>query len=132
MPPTVAPSAMASWMTATMRPPPASASSGQSLVIVADAGPESAALLGDGSAIQRTIADAHGARRFAQGWDEDAVRRDHQVFREEVERAVRSHIKAESEDVAAALNVLLRLVDRAEAISVAGWRRAASVAGGNG
>ena len=61
----------------------------QSLVIVGEGGAEGADLLRDGSTIQRTIADRHGARRYAQGWDEAAVRRDHQILREEVERAVR-------------------------------------------
>ncbi len=106
----------------------------QSLVIVADAGAEATELLHDGSAIQRTIAEHHGARRHAQGWSEAAVRRDHAVLREELERAVRSRIgrgqgggsAAEATpEVEAAVALLLRLVDRAEAISVAGWRAAA-------
>jgi PAS domain S-box-containing protein len=105
----------------------------QSLVIVEDAGPEAAALLADGSAIQRTIAEAHGARRHAQGFDEAAVRRDHQVFREEVERAVRGRLRpatgdARDADVDAAVHILLGLVDRAEALSVRAWRRAADAA----
>jgi signal transduction histidine kinase len=97
----------------------------QSLVIVGEGGAEGADLLRDGSAIQRTIADRHGARRHAQGWDEAAVRRDHQILREEVERAVRVMGRA-SADGDAALTVLLRLIDRAEAISIAAWRRAAA------
>jgi PAS domain S-box-containing protein len=106
----------------------------QSLVIVADAGGEAAALLRDGSAIQRTIAEAHGARRHAQGWTEEAVRRDHAVLREELERAVRSRIgrgqggnsAAETTpQVEEAVALLLRLADRAETISIGGWRAAA-------
>jgi hypothetical protein len=68
----------------------------QPLVIVGNAGPEAVELLKDGSAIQRTVVEAHGARRFAQGFDEAALRRDQQVFREEVERAVRARLKAGS------------------------------------
>jgi hydroxypyruvate isomerase len=106
----------------------------QSLVIVEDAGPEVADLLRDGSAIQRTIAETHGARRFAQGWDEAAVRRDHQIFCEEVERAVRGRLRPATGDacdagVDAAVRVLLGLIDRAEALSVRAWRRAAGAAG---
>jgi hypothetical protein len=97
----------------------------QSLVIVGDAGSEAAELLKDGSAIQRAIAEAHGARRHAQGWDEAALRRDQQVFREEVERAVRARLKAGSGDVDEAVRVLLRLLDRGEGIAVRAWRRAA-------
>jgi len=98
----------------------------QSLVIVGEGGAEGADLLRDGSAIQRTIADRHGARRHAQGWDEVAVRRDHQILREEVERAVLGRTGRASAEGDAALTVLLRLIDRAEAISVAAWRRAAA------
>jgi hypothetical protein len=109
----------------------------QSLVIVADAGAEATELLRDGSAIQRTIAEHHGARRYAQGWSEHNVRRDHEVLRSELERAVRSRIgqgqpsggAAEATpEVEAAVTLLLRLVDRAEAISVVGWRAAARAA----
>jgi PAS domain S-box-containing protein len=109
----------------------------QSLVIVADAGGEAAALLRDGSAIQRTIAEAHGARRHAQGWTEEAVRRDHAVLREELERAVRSRIgqgqggnsaAGTTPQVEEAVALLLRLADRAETISIGGWRAAARAA----
>jgi PAS domain S-box-containing protein len=89
-------------------------------------GPEAVELLKDGSAIQRAIAEAHGARRHAQGWDEAALRRDQQVFREEVERAVRARLKAGSGDVDEAVRVLLRLIDRGEGIAVRAWRRAAA------
>jgi hypothetical protein len=98
----------------------------QSLVLAAAGGAEGAELLRDGSAIQRTIAERHGARRHAQGWDEAAVRCDHQILREEVERATRGRTGGASADGDAALTVLLRLIDRAEAISVAAWRRAAA------
>jgi signal transduction histidine kinase len=97
----------------------------QSLVLVGDAGPEAAELLKDGSAIQRAIAEAHGARRHAQGFDEAAVRRDHEILREEVERAVRKRLRPGSTEVDAAVRVLIGLVDRAEAMGVRAWRRAA-------
>jgi PAS domain S-box-containing protein len=96
----------------------------QSLVIVGDAGPESVELLKDGSAIQRAIAEAHGARRHAQGWDEAALRRDQQIFREEVERAVRAGLKPGSVAVDDAVRVLLGLIDRGQGIAVRAWRQA--------
>ena len=95
----------------------------QSLVIVGEAGEEGADLLLDGSAIQRVIAEHHGARRYVQGWDEAAVRRDHQIFREEIERAVRTRLPPGTADLDSAVAVLLGLVDRAEAISVRAWRQ---------
>lgn len=96
----------------------------QSLVIVSSAGDETADLLRDGSAIQHAIAQAHGARRFAQGWPESAVRRDQQILREEVERAVRGRLRTASTEADTALAVLLGLIDRAEELSVSAWRRA--------
>ena len=98
----------------------------QSLVIVGDAGPEAVELLKDGSAIQRAIAEAHGARRHAQGWGEAALRRDQQLFREEVQRAVRARLKPGSSDVDEAVRVLLGLIDRGEEIAVRAWRRASA------
>ncbi|MGI8508661.1 MAG: sensor histidine kinase, partial [Gemmatimonadaceae bacterium] len=98
----------------------------QSLVILSSAGDETADLLRDGSAIQHAVAQAHGARRFAQGWPEAAVRRDHQILREEVERAVRGRLPKGSANADAALEVLLGLIDRAESVSVSAWRRAGS------
>ena len=99
----------------------------QTLLIISEAGREAAELLRDGSTIQRTIAERHGSRRHAQGWTENAVRRDHQLMREELERAVRvrlrNHPRAES--LEEAVQLLLRLVTSAEALSVAAWRRAA-------
>src|SRR5690606_35243898 len=96
----------------------------QSLVIVGEAGPQAGTLLRDGSAIQRTIAEHHGARRHAQGWSEEAVRRDHHVLREEIERYVWTCLRsragggaAEAIEEAAldeAVRVMLGLVDRAE------------------
>lgn len=100
----------------------------QSLVIVSTGGEETAELLRDGSAIQRAIAQVHGARRFAQGWPEAAVRRDQQILREEVERGVRGRLRTGTADADAALQVLLGLVDRAESVSVSAWRHAAEAA----
>jgi hypothetical protein len=101
----------------------------QSLVIVGAAGPEAEVLLADGSAIQRTIALHHGARRHAQGWSEPGMRRDYQVLREEVARAVRGRLGAERPGLDDALRVVTGLIDRAEAVSVGAWRRAAAVDG---
>jgi signal transduction histidine kinase/CheY-like chemotaxis protein len=100
----------------------------QTLVIVSEAGSAATELLRDGSVIQRTIAEQHGIRRCAQGWSEAGVRRDHQIFREEIERAVRSRPRSDvapaSPEMEEAVELLLQLVDKAEDISVASWRTA--------
>jgi PAS domain S-box-containing protein len=96
----------------------------QSLVIVADARDQAAALLRDGSAIQRTIAEQHGLRRHAQGWSEDAVLRDHMILLEEVQRVLRAR-SSHAADVPWALAVLGHFLDRAGEISLRAWRQAA-------
>jgi signal transduction histidine kinase len=100
----------------------------QSLLIVADAGPDAADLLRDGSAIQRAIAEAHGARRYAQGWEEKSVRRDHAIFRREVERIIQEQIGEPSEDTDAAMRVLASLNERAKMLSMRSWRHSAEMA----
>jgi hypothetical protein len=118
----------------------------QSLVIVAEAGADAAALLSDGSAIQRTIAENHGRRRRLQGWTEEALHRDHAILREEMVRVLETRVAAGqlagSGDLPSdaptlplarqaraalgpALSVLESLVRRAEAVSVGAWQRAA-------
>jgi len=97
----------------------------QTLVILNEAEGEAAALLRDGSAIQRTIAEHHGARRHSQGWSEEMVRRGYAVLREEVERTVRAHAQPHASDVDAALGVIGRLNERALEHSLAAWRHAA-------
>jgi hypothetical protein len=99
----------------------------QSLVSIDDAGDEAPSLLRDGTAIQRTIAEHHGARRYAQGWTEASVRRDHHVLREVVEGAVRARVEGGDDASAAAeaLAVLAGMIEHVEAVSVRAWRRAA-------
>lgn len=80
----------------------------------------------DGASIQRVLAEAHGARRHTHGYDQAALRRDYQIFREEVERAVRRRLRAGIPDVEVAVGVLLGHIDRAEAISLRAWHRANS------
>ncbi|HET6232579.1 MAG TPA: ATP-binding protein, partial [Longimicrobiaceae bacterium] len=46
-------------------------------------------LMRDGGAIQRTIADLHGAARRRLGWTERALEREYDILRAEVESAVR-------------------------------------------
>jgi len=96
----------------------------QSLIILAGSDSQAADLLRDGSTIQRVIAETHGARRYAQGWDESSVRRDHAIFRREIRRAIADNLKGETADTEDALRVLDSLNEQAEAISLRSWRRA--------
>jgi len=96
----------------------------QSLIIIGEAEDDAAVLLTDATEIQRTIAERHGLRRRRQRWTEPSVLRDFAVLREEVERAVRARILANSSDTEQALAVVQRLIDNAETISIRAWRRA--------
>ncbi|MEO6778772.1 MAG: ATP-binding protein [Gemmatimonadaceae bacterium] len=97
----------------------------QSVTMLAEGGTEAVELLRDGGVIQRAIADAHGARRYAQGWDEPSVRRDHAILHREVERGIRGRLTEPDADTEAALRIIATLSERAEVISVRGWRRSA-------
>jgi hypothetical protein len=100
----------------------------QTLLIVSEAGRDAPQLLRDGSAIQHTIAVHHGKRRRAQGWTESAVHRDHQLLREELERAVRTRLRgrANAANIEEAVQLLFRLVSNAERVSVEAWHNADS------
>ena len=97
----------------------------QSLVIIAEAAEDAAALMGDGTAIQRTVAEHHGTRRLAQGWTEMAVRRDHELLHEEVHRSVSARVASARGDVSEGLRVLTQLAQRTRDLSLAAYRRAA-------
>ena len=98
----------------------------QSLVIMSAAGDDAPTLLADGTAIQRVIAEAHGARRFAEGWSEAALVRDHAALQEATERAVAVRVATRAGDVSEALRVLTHLGGRAAALSLAAYRQARS------
>ena len=97
----------------------------QSLVMIHEAGDRAAELMRDSSIIQRTIAEAHGTRRYAQGWSEGALTRDNEILFETLQHAVRDRVRAGEDDVSEGLRVLTHLTARAGAQSLAAYRRAA-------
>jgi len=101
----------------------------QSLVILADAGDAAAALMRDGTAILRTIAETHGARRFDQGWTEAALRREHELLRDAIDAAIRARLGSRAGDLRDALNVLARITERTQMLGLAAYRYAAAHGG---
>ena len=97
----------------------------QTLVIIGEAGPDAAALLRDGSAIQRIVAETHGARRHAMGWGIDALRRELEILRDVIVTAVRGQTRETGVHPEDAAGVLTHLIDRAATISRRSWHRAA-------
>ncbi|HEX5971849.1 MAG TPA: ATP-binding protein [Gemmatimonadaceae bacterium] len=106
----------------------------QTLLIVGKAGRDAPKLLRDGSEIQHAIAEHHGRRRREQGWTETAVHRDHQLLREEIERAVRARLRGRSGDTGLeeGIQLLLQLVHSAEGVSANAWRHAGEEPDGPG
>ena len=77
--------------------------------------------LRDGSKIQRTIAELHGAQRRRLGWREDELRRDSTLLREAVEEEVISRLDGDAEE---GLALVRRLFEQVEHASVRAWRLA--------
>jgi PAS domain S-box-containing protein len=92
-------------------------------LVTLDEGGGEPELMRDGTEIQRLIADRHGAQRARLGWSEDELLREFQLLREIVAPRVRAEARAGT-DVAAALGVLDRLLQQAEAVSVRGLHNA--------
>ncbi|MBA4158350.1 MAG: PAS domain S-box protein [Gemmatimonadetes bacterium] len=98
---------------------------GQSLVILEKSRAVPERLLRDGSDIQHLIAELHGRQRAQLGWTEEALRREFEILREEIEAGVRQSRHMDSEtQVESGLELLQRFLDRAEQISLRGLRRA--------
>lgn len=91
---------------------------GQSLVILDEGGGEPE-LMQDGTEIQRLIAERHGDQRMRLGWTPDQLRREFRILREEVDALLRREAPARTAaDIATALDVVHRLLQRAERISL--------------
>jgi signal transduction histidine kinase len=104
----------------------------QCLVILEESPDDSAELMQDGSAIQRTIADRHGFQRHRLGWTEEGVRLDYEVVMEELERVAREaapHVPGA--DLPLALSLLRNFVQQATSVSVRSFRIALRAGGGN-
>ena len=96
-------------------------------------GTEKEAGLRDGTAIQRAIAERHGAQRARLGWSEAELRREFVILREEVDAAIRRRLRnprslagsgdAETDAVRPVHDLLDHFLIRAERLSVDGHRR---------
>jgi len=84
-------------------------------------------LVRDSQAIQDTVSQRHGERRAAYGWSPGELRRDYQILREELERAVRRRAERDAPDhqpdtsaaVEHGLALFGQFIDRAERVSLA-------------
>jgi PAS domain S-box-containing protein len=99
---------------------------------------EPTAAVRDSTAIQRVVAERHGAQRARLGWSEQEIHREFTVLREELAAAVRRRMpravasptsEARTSAAERALEVLHEFVAVAERLSVASFRRAADTSG---
>ena len=87
---------------------------GKSLITL-DEGRGDPELMQDGTSIQRVIAERHGEQRRRIGWTADQLRREFVLLREEIEGLIGREAAGRGvPELAAALSVLYRLLDRAE------------------
>lgn len=96
----------------------------QSLIAIEDSETQDSELFKDGSDIQRTIAELHGRQRQRLGWTVDILRREYALLREEI-GAQLSCGADDRPEAPRALDVLFRLLARAEQASVRGLQQAA-------
>jgi signal transduction histidine kinase len=102
----------------------------QTLVVIEETGGPESDLLRDGSTIQRAVAELHGAMRQRRGWTDAQLVHEYAILGEEIAAVVRRRVPEGAGDLALALGVLGRLVERARATGLAALRRAAE--GGDG
>jgi len=81
-------------------------------------------ILADAVEIQRVVADRHGAQRARLGWNEQAIRREFAIIREELTRLIQEAVPAGGElTVSEATRSLGRFVDQAEHVAVRALNR---------
>ena len=95
-----------------------------SLVVIEDSQGEPTPLLADAADIQRFVADRHGAQRARLAWTPQAVAREYELLREEIEGGIRRRFPGDSGTVQEALAVVNRQLQQAAEISARACERA--------
>jgi len=98
---------------------------GQLFAIIDERGTRAAPLIVDGTAIQRLIAERHGAQRQRLGWTEEELRREHVTLMAEVERVVLDSSLLTGSPPSDTLPVLRLILEEATEVSIDGFREAA-------
>jgi hypothetical protein len=97
---------------------------GQLFTILDERGGARMPLLADSAAIQRVIAERHGAQRQRLGWTEDELRREHGILLAEVERVVLDSSLLTGSPPGDTIPLLHVIMQEAEEIAVRGFREA--------
>ncbi len=103
------------------------------LASVENAAGQASRQLRDGNAIQRVLAQRHGAQRASLGWSEDELRREVRILRQEIEDELRMQLSITADaDVEAALGVIARRLAHVERSTLEGWRKRMNPAAAGG
>jgi signal transduction histidine kinase len=97
---------------------------GQLFAILDERGATRVPLLADSAAIQRLIAERHGAQRQRLGWTEEELRREHAMLLSEVERVVLDSSLLTGSPPGDTIPLLRVILNEAEEIAVRGFREA--------
>ena len=100
---------------------------GQLFAILDERGGARMPLLADSTAIQRIIAERHGAQRQRLGWTEDELRREHAILLAEVERVVLDSSLLTGSPPGDTIPLLHVIMQEAEEIAIRGFRDAESL-----
>jgi hypothetical protein len=98
---------------------------GQLFAIIDERGTRAAPLIVDGTAIQRLIAERHGAQRQRLGWTEEELRHEHATLVAEVERVVLDSSLLTGSPPSDTLPLLQVILAEAGEVSIRGFREAA-------
>jgi len=100
---------------------------GETLVVLEESGGEPSSIIADGTDIRRLVAERHGAQRARLGWTAEAVRAEHAMLREEIERSIHRRFLGESGGrIAEAIRLVGQLIADAEACALRGLARASA------
>src|SRR4029453_709174 len=95
---------------------------GQMFAILDERGTSRLPLIVDGAAIQKLMAERHGAQRRRLGWNEEGLRREHAALVAEVERVVLDSSLLTGSPPSDAVPLLRLILQEAEEVSVRGFR----------
>lgn len=99
------------------------------LIVVDETAGRPSEMLADGNEIQRLVAERHGAQRARLGWTSDALSREFEILREELERIITRRATAvPPQAIAEARIILARVIDGARETACGVLRRAAAEA----
>jgi hypothetical protein len=89
------------------------------LIVIEESGGQPSSLLSDGAEIQRMVAERHGAQRARLGWTIDALRREYEILREELNKVVRRTGRAIPQEVLDEAQMILeRFIEQSEQLAV--------------